>query len=154
MPHLGRPNNLSNKVSSLFFLLFFFYTLQLVHYKEEVSITVHFITSVMGQNADKTNDTGSPKGRPFPKMTSLLSQDTATAKGMGCISLHIIFLPGLNWTFAPVSDWIFLIISPPLPMTRPTAWRGTGIWNKQRHVQTDNDNAGTELSARRQQKIG
>ena len=52
-----------------------------MHYKEEVLITVHSITSVMGQNADKTNDTGSPKG-PFPKITSLLSQDTATAKAI------------------------------------------------------------------------
>lgn len=35
-------------------------------------------------------------------------------------------LPGLNWILTPVSFWIFLIISPFLPITIPTANRGTG----------------------------
>lgn len=35
-------------------------------------------------------------------------------------------LPGLNWILTPVSFCIFLIISPFLPITIPTANRGTG----------------------------
>lgn len=33
--------------------------------------------------------------------------------------------PCSNWTLAPVSAWMRLMVSPPRPMTRPTATRGT-----------------------------
>jgi len=36
------------------------------------------------------------------------------------------YSPGLNWILTPVSFWIFLIISPFLPITIPTANLGTG----------------------------
>lgn len=36
--------------------------------------------------------------------------------------------PGLNWILTPASFWIFLIISPFLPITIPTANLGTETW--------------------------
>lgn len=38
------------------------------------------------------------------------------------------YTPGLNWILTPASFWIFLIISPFLPITIPTANRGTETW--------------------------
>lgn len=41
-------------------------------------------------------------------------------------NLGMCYKPGLNWILTPASFWIFLIISPFLPITIPTANRGIG----------------------------
>lgn len=41
-------------------------------------------------------------------------------------NLRTCYKPGLNWILTPASFWIFLIISPFLPITIPTANRGIG----------------------------
>ncbi len=53
------------------------------------------------------------------------------------VSAHILSSglssrPCWNCTRAPVSFWIFLIISPFLPITTPTADRGTATWSRGR----------------------
>lgn len=53
--------------------------------------------------------------------------------------LMAIHPPGLNWILTPASFWIFLIISPFLPITMPTANLGTATWKGPGNVTTAPD---------------
>lgn len=63
-----------------------------------------------------------------------------------------LILPCLNWILTPASFWIFLIISPFLPMMMPTANLGTTTWTMKKEINSEKNTKKSHMNQENHRK--